>query len=111
MSVVDMPLLYAFQGLVSCYSSVTTRTRRTNFETEHTSATWTVCSLAFRDEIKRLGIPAGKKSTCIAPPPVSFSARDYYRGLVDADGSVGITATGLPLVSLCTSSPAIIEGF
>jgi LAGLIDADG-like domain len=33
-----------------------------------------------------------------------FSTNDYLRGLVDADGSVGITSLGLPFVSFTTAS-------
>ncbi|MEV6672786.1 LAGLIDADG family homing endonuclease [Streptomyces sp. NPDC051162] len=45
--------------------------------------------------------------TRITPPRVPFSRRDYLRGVIDADGSVGFTAQGLPFVSLATTSTAI----
>lgn len=40
-----------------------------------------------------------------------FSERDYLRGLIDADGSVGHYAGGLPFVSLTTQSNAIAMFF
>jgi len=58
-----------------------------------------------------LGLPPGKKSRTIAPPSMAFSRRDYMRGLVDADGSVGVTATGLPFISFTTASPEMIKFF
>jgi hypothetical protein len=58
-----------------------------------------------------LGLPAGKKSSNITLPHVLFCKPDYFRGLVDADGSVGMTAGGLPFVSLTTNSDHICEGF
>lgn len=36
-----------------------------------------------------------------------FSRRDYLRGVIDADGSVGYTSMGLPFISLTTASAAI----
>ncbi|MGA5494212.1 hypothetical protein ACPCSP_07580 [Streptomyces cinereoruber] len=36
-----------------------------------------------------------------------FSRRDYLRGVIDADGSVGFTGQGFPFVSLTTSSTAV----
>ncbi|MGW8764629.1 LAGLIDADG family homing endonuclease [Streptomyces sp. NPDC055815] len=38
---------------------------------------------------------------------MSFSRRDYLRGVIDADGSVGFTGQGFPFVSLTTASTAI----
>ncbi|MFB8384450.1 hypothetical protein [Streptomyces rubiginosohelvolus] len=38
---------------------------------------------------------------------VEISRRDYLRGVIDADGSVGHTGQGLPFVSLTTASAAV----
>ncbi len=38
---------------------------------------------------------------------MAFSRRDYLRGVIDADGSVGYTGQGLPFVSLTTASVAV----
>ncbi len=103
----DIELLHKFQELTPYYSSVNERTRSTNFaETLH-SAVWSLCSLEARTRINELGLPYGRKSKAIAPPSVSFSHRDYLRGIIDADGSVGYTSKGLPFVSLTTASTAI----
>ncbi|MFF9265662.1 LAGLIDADG family homing endonuclease [Streptomyces longwoodensis] len=103
----DVELLRAFQRLTPYYSSVTERTRTTNFAEAHTSATWTLCSLEARTRLNACGLPYGRKSATIAPPRGEFSRRDYLRGLIDADGSVGFTSKGFPFVSLTTASDAV----
>ncbi|MFC9927105.1 LAGLIDADG family homing endonuclease [Streptomyces sp. NPDC127190] len=103
----DVDLLRKFQQLTPYNSSITERTRSTNFAKSHTSATWTLCSLEARTRLNELGLPYGRKSKTIAPPNTDCSRRDYLRGLIDADGSVGFTSKGVPFVSLTTASSAI----
>ncbi|MFE0045768.1 hypothetical protein [Streptomyces albireticuli] len=103
----DIDILRAFQELCPYNSTIRERTRATNFSQSHRSAIWTVCSLEARNRLVELGLPYGKKSAGIAPPRVPFSRRDYLRGVIDADGSVGHTAQGLPFVALTTASTAI----
>lgn len=103
----DVELLHRFQKLTPYYSSVTQRTRSTNFAEVHTSATWSLCSLEARTKLNEIGLPYGRKSKTIAPPAAEFSPRDYLRGVIDADGSVGCTSKGFPFVSLTTASTAI----
>lgn len=103
----DIDLLHKFQKLTPYYSSVTERTRSTNFAETHSSATWSLCSLEARTRLNELGLPYGRKSKTIGPPHVEFSRRDYLRGVIDADGSVGSTSQGFPFVSLTTASTAI----
>ncbi|WP_343234003.1 LAGLIDADG family homing endonuclease [Streptomyces sp. CdTB01] len=103
----DIDLLRQFQKLTPYNSRITERTRSTNFaETAH-SAVWTLCSLEARTTLNELGLPYGRKSKTIAPPNVEFSSRDYLRGVIDADGSVGYTSRRFPFVSLTTASTAI----
>ncbi|MFC4503843.1 MULTISPECIES: LAGLIDADG family homing endonuclease [Streptomyces] len=103
----DIDLLYRFKHLTPYNSSVTERTRSTNFAENHHSAVWTLCSLEARTKLNNLGLPYGRKSRQISPPSVDFSCRDYLRGLIDADGSIGHAGQGIPFVSLTTSSTAI----
>jgi len=103
----DIDLLRRFQKLTPYNSSITERTRSTNFAEVHTSATWNLCSLEARTRLNELGLPYGRKSKTIAPPSVEFSRCDYLRGVIDADGSVGYTSKGLPFISLTTASTAI----
>lgn len=103
----DIEILREFQRLTPYNSTITERTRSTNFSEEHRSATWTLCSLEARTTLHQLGLPYGRKSKRIAPPRVEFSRRDYLRGVIDADGAVGYTGQGFPFVSLTTASTAV----
>ncbi|MCD9903701.1 hypothetical protein LUR56_34175 [Streptomyces sp. MT29] len=106
-SVRDIAILREFQQLTPYNSSITERVRSTNFAERHHSATWTLCDLEARTRINGLGLPYGRKSKRITPPRAEFSRRDYLRGIIDADGSIGYTGQGLPFVSLTTASAAV----
>ncbi|MFE0249362.1 LAGLIDADG family homing endonuclease [Streptomyces sp. NPDC059010] len=103
----DADLLRKFQELTPYNSNITERTRSTNFSETHISALWSLWSLEARTKLNDLGLPYGRKSKTITPPRVEFSRRDYLRGVIDADGSVGFTKQGLPFISLTTASTAI----
>ena len=104
----DAEILERFQKLLPFNSSINRRVRTTNFGVNYESVIWTVCDKRFRDCLKDWGFPAGKKSEIIKPPCASYSPSDYFRGLLDGDGSIGLTAHGFPFVSLVTSSPQIV---
>lgn len=106
----DADILHAFTQILSVYSSTHYRYRTTNFGTLR-AAVWTVCDLALRRELVELGLPPGRKSGTVAPPTVPFSVRDYLRGVIDGDGSVGFTSTGRPFISLVTASRSLAEFF
>lgn len=103
----DRPILEAFQRMVPYPSSITIRTRTTNFAAEHTSAVWTLCAFEARQQLLALGLPTGHKSKIIAPPTVEYSRIDYLRALIDADGSVGWTGKGYPFIGFVTASEAL----
>ncbi|WP_405991642.1 LAGLIDADG family homing endonuclease [Streptomyces sp. NBC_00986] len=103
----DIGLLREFQKLTPHKSSITERTRSTNFAESHHAALWSLYSLEARTTLNELGLPYGRKSKTIAPPHGEFSHRDYLRGIIDADGSVGYMNKGFPFVSLTTASTAI----
>jgi hypothetical protein len=108
----DRHILEEFRRIVPFYTSIRTRTRRTNYSSEHRSVIWTLHALAAREELIRLGMPIGRKSKILEPPSVPFSEADYLRGLVEADGSVGfMTRRAVPFISLTTSSAALKDFF
>ncbi len=112
LSIRDVALLERFQELVPYPTSITTRTRTTNFAKRCTSAVWTLHAWEARRELIRLGLPVGRKSGIVRPPSAAFSKADYLRGLVDADGSVGFMTDGtVPFVSLTTASGALKDFF
>jgi len=83
------------------------RTRSTNFKDSHESISLTIHNMEFRRELNEF-VPYGRKAAIIAPP-CDLSERDYIRGLIDADGSLGLTEKGRCFISLCTSSEKIKE--
>lgn len=92
-------MLEAISALLPCYSSVRYRTRTTNFRADYRTATLGFFDQAVRRALASAGVPTGRKSNDIEPPPIPFSAPDYVRGLLDGDGSIGFTAKGIPFVS------------
>ena len=108
----DRDILESFQKLfLLVYSSIGIRIRDTNFKKNHKSCTLTICDKRFRDEINKLGIPYGKKPEIISTPRSNFCERDYIRGLVDGDGSVGLTEKRFPFISLTMKSEKLKEYF
>lgn len=107
----DEYILQAFKAIVPFYSSLTERERATNFSHSHTSVIWRVYDQRFRHLLELWGLPKGCKSNLIKPPSCSFSEVDYFRGLVDGDGSLGLTSKGFPFLSLVTSSSPIACGY
>lgn len=100
----DRSILEEFKRLLPVYSSVTTRERDTNFKKKYQSAIWTLCDQELREILNLLGLPYGKKSANITLPPFPFSEADYFRGIIDGDGSLGLTGKGFPFLSLTTKS-------
>ncbi|WCS69027.1 hypothetical protein Goe17_01680 [Bacillus phage vB_BsuM-Goe17] len=107
----DYSLLEKFKELLSYNSSIRIRERDTNFKEGYKSATLSVCSLGFREDLISLGMSYGKKSDSIAPMPNNCSINDYFRGIIDGDGSLGITAQGFPFVSLVTESDTLKDEY
>ena len=106
----DLHILKSFRKLFPMvYSSITERVRDTNFKENHKSCTLTICNMKFRNEINELGVPYGKKPEIISSPKVNFCERDYIRGLVDGDGSVGVTEKRLPFISFTVKSEKLKE--
>lgn len=105
----DADLLRAMQQAIPWRTTITFRTRTTNFAESAESAVLNLCALEGRTRLLELGLPVGRKSAIIAPPAEPFSHSDYLRGLFDADGSVGFAANGMPFLSIVTASPAIAE--
>lgn len=104
---VDKGILYEFKKLIPVKSSITERTRDTNFKQGSESATLTVHDLGFRNFLKSVGCLVGRKDLIVAPPePLPYPV-DYFRGYVDGNGSLGFSQLGLPFVSITTNSDGI----
>lgn len=105
----DADVLRAMQQVIPWRTSITFRSRTTNFAKRADSAVLTLWALEGRERLLELGLPTGRKSATVAPPAEPFSHRDYLRGLYDGDGSVGFAVNGMPFLSIVTASPAIAE--
>lgn len=107
----DEHLLHQLVELCPWYSTVRTRRRDTNFKADYETAIWTLHSWDARMELSALGLPTGRKAERIAPPMTEIAARDYVRGLIDGDGSVGFTQAGRPFLSFTTASESMARYF
>ena len=101
----DLHILKSFRKLFpKIYSAIRSRTRDTNFKKNNKSYTLTICNMKFRDELNKLGVPYGKKSEIISPPKSNFCERDYIRGLIDGDGSMGMRLRKYPFINFTVKS-------
>ena len=107
----DEELLLELQKRLPFNSSITQRTRKTNFSDEYASVVWNVFYKRFRDFLMENGIPCGRKSNIISKPVGKYSKADYFRGLIDGDGSLGLTANGFPYLSFITTSSVIADEY
>lgn len=103
----DKEILEIFRKLFPFCSSIKTRIRETNFKQDYKSNSFRIFPKKFRDELSKLGFSPGKKFLNIFPPKCRFSERDYIRGLIDGDGSVGVTSRGYPFISISVKSKAL----
>lgn len=111
LNIKDENILLELKKIIPVKANLSYRTRDTNFRKNAKSCTLRIYDKRFRDIIKKAGLPTGKKSNIIKPPAQSFSKFDYLRGLIDGDGSLGLTKQNLPFLSLCTSSESIAYFF
>jgi hypothetical protein len=106
----DVDLLDKFERILEGVVKVSrsARTRTTNFKDNAKSVTLTVFDQTFRENISKF-LPVGKKSEIVTPPIDldGFSKQDYIRGLIDSDGSLGVTGENKPFISFCTQSEAL----
>lgn len=106
----DSELLYEFKNMIPYNSSIRFRTRDTNFKNGAKSCIFSVCDIEFRNKINKIGIPYGKKSDIVYKPEDVIDC-DYFRGIIDADGSLGFTKVGFPFLSFCTKSEKLAYDF
>lgn len=99
----DKELLYEIQRNVAS-SSIYFRTRTTNFKERYESAVWYCCRKEFRDKFIYYGIPVKNKSIVGNIPKYKFSISDFWRGVIDGNGSIGITKDDRPFISLTIMS-------
>lgn len=99
----DSDILYKIKNLLPCNSSIRTRIRNTNFAQNYTSVILSIYDLEFRNLMKEYGLVVGKKSDIINIPD-EIIIEDFLRGIIDGDGSLGISKNNIPFISLITAS-------
>jgi len=100
----DENIIFLLKENIKVNSFITYRNRTTNFGYGE-FIKLSVYDKNFRDKIKSYGFPVGEKSDIIEPPiSTSFEENDYIRGMIDGDGSLGLTGNGFPFISIITKS-------
>jgi len=105
----DNDILEKLQNIIPVKTSIYKRIRETNFCKSYSSITLNVFNLEFRKEIESCGVSYGKKSSIIHPPTQKYLENDYWRGIIDGDGSLGFTKNNIPFISLVTKSQKLYE--
>lgn len=85
-------------------SHLSSRERDTNFKNNYRSCIFRNNQLAFRQELIDFGFPIENKTLVASIPSQDYSIPDFWRGVIDGDGSIGFTAKGIPFLSLVTKS-------
>lgn len=109
----DADILPKLAAILPVTATIHSRERTTNFTNGKLTSQHTlrVHDWGFRLRLVELGLPAGKKSELIAPPATPYSVPDYWRGVVDGDGSLGITGLDKAFMALVTASDPLADGF
>lgn len=109
-SVRDKDIVYKLSNIYKD-SLIRTRIRNTNFKSDYRSILFNNHHRYFRDELIAMGFPVGVKHDIANVPIVDYSKRDFWRGYIDGDGSLGFTNKGVPFVSLTISSEKIKDEY
>lgn len=104
----DKELLYKIYD--KCKGHINQRTRDTNFKTNYISTTLTITDTDVLKAIFDMDFPLEDKTNNARPPKGEYSKKDFWRGVIDGDGSLGIRKNG-PYLSLTTKSEALKEAF
>lgn len=108
----DEDILKKIKSVLTVKSSLLVRTRNTNFKENYCTSRLVIYDLTFREKIKEFcSITAGKKDETIFMPSCVYSPSDYFRGVIDGDGSVGFKEDGTPFISLVTNSEELYRDF
>lgn len=109
----DLDILKKIATNLTCNFTIGDRVRDTNFSKNYHSAYIRIYDLEFRKFLELNGVPDGNKSNIVRSPfqcdhPL---ANDYLRGLIDGDGSLGISSDNKPFLGFVTFSPYLKDFF
>lgn len=105
----DKDIIEKIHEAIPSVTKITYRKRDTNFKKDNEFISLNIFNLETREYLKEY-IPPGKKSLIITPP-TNISEYDYWRGIIDGDGSLGLTNKGFPFISLTTNSDNLCKSF
>ena len=102
-NMIDEDIVYKLCNLIP-NSHHRERTRNTNFKKDYTTKIFSNTRKEFRDQLISQGFPVKDKTLNASPPILNYSEFDFWRGVIDGDGSIGITSKNIPFISLVTKS-------
>lgn len=108
----DEDILYKLADIFDCYSLISNRNREIKikqYKYDFNSVKFSIYDLNTREQLKKY-LPSGKKSEIISKPD-DIIENDYWRGIIDGDGSLGFTKKGLPFISLVTKSDILAKQY
>lgn len=105
----DSDIIEKLSILIGDDAKISQRIRNTNYSQDYESTLLTICNLNIRTQLKPY-IPVGKKTDIICKPN-NILESDYWRGIIDGDGSLGLTSNNIPFLSLVTKSELLANDF
>lgn len=85
-------------------SSIRERIRNTNFKSNYTTKIFSNTRLEFRNKLICQGFPLKNKTLNADTPNIEYNKYHFWRGVIDGDGSLGLTGNNRPFLSLTTKS-------
>lgn len=92
-------------------SKIRVRQRSTNFSQRHESCIFSLYYKKYRDYFFMKGYPKYQKAINAKPPSGDYSKCDFWRGVIDGDGSIGQIKSGDPYISLITKSENLAKSY
>ena len=94
------------------FSNKGSRKRKTNFsKSEVEFVCFRNTKMEFRKKLIENGFPVKNKTLNASTPLGEYEEISFWRGVIDGDGSVGITSKNEPFVSLVTKSEFLKEKY
>lgn len=99
----DSDIIYKLYNIIP-NSSVRQRIRNTNFKNNYKTKIFSNSRKEFREFLILNGFPVFRKSENVGPPNSTYDELHFWGGVIDGDGSIGITSKNIPFISFVTVS-------